>query len=145
MIHKACMPVYMNSGKIVAGRMDGRIGGSTRGPRRPKKNNIFLHLLGIASLSSFPFSSIYGYKIQCPQISRPCLLLNWRAFEPKKNLLVLFEIGAYIFVTQILKLAPMKNMIFSFLMLGSIKTTFGPLRSLTAMHIIWPYWLWHIS
>ena len=23
MIHKACMPVYMNSGKIVAGRVDG--------------------------------------------------------------------------------------------------------------------------
>ena len=38
MIHKACMPVYMNSGKIVAGRVDGwRIEGSTRGPRGPKK------------------------------------------------------------------------------------------------------------
>ena len=24
MIHKACMPVYMNSGKIVAGRVDGK-------------------------------------------------------------------------------------------------------------------------
>ena len=35
MIHKACVPVYMNSGKIVA---DGRgIEGSTRGPRGPKK------------------------------------------------------------------------------------------------------------
>ena len=35
MIHKAHMPVYMNSGKIVA---DGwRIEGSTRGPRGPKK------------------------------------------------------------------------------------------------------------
>ena len=38
MIHKACMPVYMNSGKIVAGGRDGwRIEGSTRGPRGPKK------------------------------------------------------------------------------------------------------------
>ena len=41
MIHKACMPVYMNSGKIVAdgrtGRVDGKIEGSTRGPRGPKK------------------------------------------------------------------------------------------------------------
>ena len=40
MIHKACMPVYMNSGKIVAdgrtGRVDGKIEGSTRGPRGPK-------------------------------------------------------------------------------------------------------------
>ena len=40
MIHKACMPVYMNSGKIVAdgrtGRVDGKIKGSTRGPRGPK-------------------------------------------------------------------------------------------------------------
>ena len=40
MIHKACMPVYMNSGKIDAGR-DGTgrvdIEGSTRGPRGPKK------------------------------------------------------------------------------------------------------------
>ena len=50
----------------------------------------------------------------------------------------MFEIREYIFDKQILKLAPMKNMNFSFLMLGSIKTTFGPLRSLTAMHIIWP-------
>ena len=43
MIHKACIPVYMNSGKIVAGR-DGTgrvdIEGSTRGPRGPKKCNI---------------------------------------------------------------------------------------------------------
>ena len=32
------MPVYMNSGKIVAGGRDGwRIEGSTRGPRGPKK------------------------------------------------------------------------------------------------------------
>ena len=40
MIHKSCMPVYMNSGKIVAGgRVDGRgIEGSTRGPRGPKKS-----------------------------------------------------------------------------------------------------------
>ena len=30
------MPVYMNSGKIVAGRVDGKIEGSTRGPCRPK-------------------------------------------------------------------------------------------------------------
>ena len=38
MIHKACMPVYMNSGKIVAdGRVDGKIEGSTLGPRGPKK------------------------------------------------------------------------------------------------------------
>ena len=40
MIHKACMPVYINSGKIVAdGRMGGRVDieGSTRGPRGPKK------------------------------------------------------------------------------------------------------------
>ena len=40
MIHKACMPVYMNSGKIVAdgwtGRDGWRIEGSTRGPRGPK-------------------------------------------------------------------------------------------------------------
>ena len=41
MIHKACMPVYMNSGKIVAGGRDGwRIEGSTRGPRGPKKREI---------------------------------------------------------------------------------------------------------
>ena len=38
MIHKACMPVYMNSGKIVADGRDGwEIEGSTRGPRGPKK------------------------------------------------------------------------------------------------------------
>ena len=37
MIHKACMPVYMNSGKIVVGRVDGKIEGSTRGPCGPKK------------------------------------------------------------------------------------------------------------
>ena len=39
MIYKACMPVYMNSGKIVAdGWTGGRgIKGSTRGPRGPKK------------------------------------------------------------------------------------------------------------
>ena len=40
MIHKACMPVYMNSGKIVADGRDGTGGkfeGSTRGPRGPKK------------------------------------------------------------------------------------------------------------
>ena len=40
MIHKACMPVYMNSGKIVADGRDGtggKIEGSTRGPRGPKK------------------------------------------------------------------------------------------------------------
>ena len=40
MIHKACMPVYMNSGKIVAdgtgGRDGWRIKGSTSGPRGPK-------------------------------------------------------------------------------------------------------------
>ena len=29
MIHKACMPVYMNSGKIVAGR-DGWTGGESK-------------------------------------------------------------------------------------------------------------------
>ena len=28
MIHKACMPVYMNSGKIVADGRDGRVGKS---------------------------------------------------------------------------------------------------------------------
>ena len=41
MIHKACMPVYMNSGKIVADGRDGtggKIEGSTRGPRGPKKH-----------------------------------------------------------------------------------------------------------
>ena len=45
MIHKACMPVYMNSGKIVADGTGGRDGwtgrdieGSTRGPRGPKKS-----------------------------------------------------------------------------------------------------------
>ena len=39
MIHKACMPVYMNSGKIVADGWTGGRGfeGSTRGPRGPKK------------------------------------------------------------------------------------------------------------
>ena len=40
MIHKACIPVYMNSGKIVADGRDGTGGkfeGSTRGPRGPKK------------------------------------------------------------------------------------------------------------
>ena len=40
MIHKACMPVYMSSGKIVADGRDGTGGkfeGSTRGPRGPKK------------------------------------------------------------------------------------------------------------
>ena len=40
MIHKASMPVYMNSGKIVAdGQTGGRVDieGSTRGPRGPKK------------------------------------------------------------------------------------------------------------
>ena len=44
MIHKACMPVYMNSGKIVAGgRVDGKVlQGSTRGPRGPKKNNLMM-------------------------------------------------------------------------------------------------------
>ena len=39
MIHKACMPVYMNSGKIVADGTGGReIEGSTRGPRGPKNS-----------------------------------------------------------------------------------------------------------
>ena len=37
MIHKACMPVYMNSGKIVADGRDGKFEGSTRGPGGPKK------------------------------------------------------------------------------------------------------------
>ena len=37
MIHKACMPVYMNSGKIVADGTGGKFEGSTRGPRGPKK------------------------------------------------------------------------------------------------------------
>ena len=35
---QACMPVYMNSGKIVADGRDGKFEGSTRGPRGPKKN-----------------------------------------------------------------------------------------------------------
>ena len=38
MIHKACMPVYMNSGKIVADGRDGKFEGSTRGPRGPKNH-----------------------------------------------------------------------------------------------------------
>ena len=41
MIHKACMPVYMNSGKIVADGRDGtggKIEGTTRGPRGPKNS-----------------------------------------------------------------------------------------------------------
>ena len=45
MIHKACMPVYMNSGKIVADGRDGTGGkfeGSTRGPRGPKKDKVCL-------------------------------------------------------------------------------------------------------
>ena len=37
MILKACMPVYMNSGKIVADGTGGKFEGSTRGPRGPKK------------------------------------------------------------------------------------------------------------
>ena len=41
MIHKACMPVYMNSGKIVADGTGGKIEGSTRGPRGPK--NFYTH------------------------------------------------------------------------------------------------------
>ena len=45
MIHKACMPVHMNTGKIGAGRVDGWTGGreiegSTRGPRGPKNCKI---------------------------------------------------------------------------------------------------------
>ena len=36
MIHKACMSVYMNSGKIVADGTGGKFEGSTRGPRGPK-------------------------------------------------------------------------------------------------------------
>ena len=42
------MPVYMNSGKIVAdgtGRDGWRIEGSTRGPRGPKKNFSFDFLI----------------------------------------------------------------------------------------------------
>ena len=39
MIHKACMPVYMESGKIVADGTGGKIEGSTRGPRGPKNQN----------------------------------------------------------------------------------------------------------
>ena len=48
MIHKACMPVYMNSGKIVADGRDGTGGkfeGSTRGPRGPKKKGPKLLIL----------------------------------------------------------------------------------------------------
>ena len=45
MIRKACMPVYMNSGKIVAGRVDGwRIEGSTRGPRGPKNEKVTIQI-----------------------------------------------------------------------------------------------------
>ena len=42
MIHKACMPVYMNSGKIVADGTGGKIEGSTRGPRGPKNATLGL-------------------------------------------------------------------------------------------------------
>ena len=48
MIHKACMPVYMNSGKIVADGTGGKIEGSTRGPRGPKKK-----MKGFSTLSHF--------------------------------------------------------------------------------------------
>ena len=48
MTHKACMPLYMNSGKIVAGR-DGTgrvdIEGSTRSPRGPKKHKKLYHVI----------------------------------------------------------------------------------------------------
>ena len=56
MIHKACMPVYMNSGKIVAdgtGGTGGKIEGSTRGPRGPKKYCVTqLKLQNLDKLSS---------------------------------------------------------------------------------------------
>ena len=56
MIHKACMPVYMNSGKIVAGRdgTGGRVDieGSTRGPRGPKKGLIGQRLPGTVLLQT---------------------------------------------------------------------------------------------
>ena len=48
MIHKACLPVYMNSGKIVADGREGtggKIEGSTRGPRGPK-NLAFKYICG---------------------------------------------------------------------------------------------------
>ena len=58
MIHKACMPVYMNSGKIVAdgtGRdgTGGKIEGSTRGPRGPKNHVGLEHLVCINNGPSF--------------------------------------------------------------------------------------------
>ena len=52
MIHKACMPVYMNSGKIVADGTGGKIEGSTRGPRGPNKNMDWLQRLHISDLGS---------------------------------------------------------------------------------------------
>ena len=45
MIHKACMPVYMNSGKIVADGTGGKFEGSTRGPRGPKKSRAISKIL----------------------------------------------------------------------------------------------------
>ena len=48
MIHKACMPVYMNSGKIVADGTGGKIEGSTRGPRGPKNQPNLRNLLSQA-------------------------------------------------------------------------------------------------
>ena len=60
MIHKACMPVYMNSGKIVAdgrtGRVDGKIEGSTRGPHGPKKNIVKTNSVGTITIDIFNFS-----------------------------------------------------------------------------------------
>ena len=54
MIHKACMPVYMNSGKIVADGWTGGRGfeGSTRGPRGPKKKKYLESKMEIARVGS---------------------------------------------------------------------------------------------
>ena len=50
-------------------------------------------------------------------MSHPRLLINWRAFEPKKNLLVLFEIGAYLNHTDF-KIDPDEKYAFKFFNAG---------------------------
>ena len=56
MIHKACMPVYMNSGKIVADGTGGReIEGSTRGPRGPKNHPVYLAKTALSMKNMFPY------------------------------------------------------------------------------------------
>ena len=57
MIHKACMPVYMNSGKIVADGTGGKFEGSTRGPRGPKKGGTLLFKITFPLLKLSP---LYG-------------------------------------------------------------------------------------